>query len=811
MKAFFGKIWAWVLANKVLAAIIAGGTAVVLAVAIAVPCGVSASKKRKAAQEQETQQSQPSSGGDAGGQGGSQSGDQGGQQGGGQQGGHTTHTWATAWSHDETNHWHACTGCTEKNDVEAHKFGAWTIVSETKEERTCSTCGYKEEKAHAHTFADGWSHDETNHWHASTCGHNVKSGEAAHTFGDWVIVGANEERECTVCGYKEQKVHVHSYDEHGICTGDGHYRGETKTATEAEKYLMQNLTADTAYYFRLAVEKNVLTEVNWTDNPHFSLTESKLWIKDGSNWQDVSENIVFNLPVTSDGYIYFKYVPDQDIGSISVWTHDHEHGYVDQHGFCSECQQYTGSPLQLNHTLTIESTTAATWYYARVTGLDPQEKYSLEVTSTIDDLLATYYCWSTNDQESFIEYDPFNVTSVLGGTELYLAYRSEVNDNHVQFLLTTAHNPDNAGYCQACGEFVGEDCIIDSMLPMKGFDENTDSFFRFEVAQDDIYRLTFGGEFTGTTTFYVRSLDGLTVTQIFEYPDIAFIMPEAPDGYLYVKVHVATDQVAVNFGLQDVSSYGFLQNGTFIGKQLNHAVEYQDVVIPALNTNQRFFMKFDVESYHTYKFTNFGGYEPAAGETRELFAYAHDSESDDYVLINMQNYLMVGDRTNVSLVGGTHSIDFVVVVFAPQTNRGGSSVTFRIQHGNDNQFHPASHDNLFMYCAADGYFYGDDITFNEVTNFELDDDEGIDNLKYRFPIEMAKRYRFDGTLDEHYSFYRRIDENTFAKLQDDTAWDGSVRLGSAFAQTCDGYIYIVIRTTSQGEVHNGNFTITIVD
>ena len=38
MKAFFGKIWAWVLANKVLAAIIAGGTAVVLAVAIAVPC-----------------------------------------------------------------------------------------------------------------------------------------------------------------------------------------------------------------------------------------------------------------------------------------------------------------------------------------------------------------------------------------------------------------------------------------------------------------------------------------------------------------------------------------------------------------------------------------------------------------------------------------------------------------------------------------------------------------------------------------------------------------------------------------------------
>ena len=86
MKAFFAKIWAWVLANKILAGIIAGATVVVLTVAIAVPCGVSASKKRKAAQEQETQQSQPS---------GEQSGQQGGGSSGGQQGGGSqahTHT-----------------------------------------------------------------------------------------------------------------------------------------------------------------------------------------------------------------------------------------------------------------------------------------------------------------------------------------------------------------------------------------------------------------------------------------------------------------------------------------------------------------------------------------------------------------------------------------------------------------------------------------------------------------------------------------------------------------------------------------------
>ena len=122
MKAFFGKIWAWVLANKILAGIIAGATVVVLAVAIAVPCGVSASKKKKAAQEQETQQSQSS-----GDQGGSQ---QGGEQGGGQAA--HEHKWSVAWTHDETSHWHACSGCTEKNDEAAHTIDTYGF---------CSVCG----------------------------------------------------------------------------------------------------------------------------------------------------------------------------------------------------------------------------------------------------------------------------------------------------------------------------------------------------------------------------------------------------------------------------------------------------------------------------------------------------------------------------------------------------------------------------------------------------------------------------------------------------------------------------------------------
>ena len=117
MKAFFAKIWAWVLANKVISAIIAGATVAVLTVAIVVPVSVSAAKKKKAAQEQETHETTP------GGNSGSQSGDQGGSQNGGQQGGGQAaheHKWSVAWTSDATSHWHACSGCTDKKDEANH-------------------------------------------------------------------------------------------------------------------------------------------------------------------------------------------------------------------------------------------------------------------------------------------------------------------------------------------------------------------------------------------------------------------------------------------------------------------------------------------------------------------------------------------------------------------------------------------------------------------------------------------------------------------------------------------------------------------
>ncbi len=62
--------------------------------------------------------------------------------------------------------------------------------------------------SHTHKYATIWSTDANNHWYASTCGHDVTSGKAAHTFTSIAEVpatcttaGTTAGEKCTVCGY----------------------------------------------------------------------------------------------------------------------------------------------------------------------------------------------------------------------------------------------------------------------------------------------------------------------------------------------------------------------------------------------------------------------------------------------------------------------------------------------------------------------------------------------------------------------------------------------------------------------------------
>jgi|GEM_PF-896559 len=58
------------------------------------------------------------------------------------------HDFASSWSFDETEHWHACTGCEEREAEEEHSF-TWTETKKAtraaagEEEGVCEVCGFR--------------------------------------------------------------------------------------------------------------------------------------------------------------------------------------------------------------------------------------------------------------------------------------------------------------------------------------------------------------------------------------------------------------------------------------------------------------------------------------------------------------------------------------------------------------------------------------------------------------------------------------------------------------------------------------------
>lgn len=146
------------------------------------------------------------------------------------------HTFAAEWTFTPTEHYHAatCEHTDMKKDVGAHDFGEWTITKDPtetekgKKEHSCKVCDYKESEVipvipHEHKYSTEWTYSDTQHWHAATCGHDVKGDLADHAFGEWVIdkeatvdETGLKTRTCDVCKYVQEEIipkHVHTYDE----------------------------------------------------------------------------------------------------------------------------------------------------------------------------------------------------------------------------------------------------------------------------------------------------------------------------------------------------------------------------------------------------------------------------------------------------------------------------------------------------------------------------------------------------------------------------------------------------------------------
>lgn len=112
--------------------------------------------------------------------------------------------WQTEWTYDDANHWYKCkdSQCELTNGLAAHTYVDGVCV-----------CGAEQKPGtpvHECTFATEWSYDDDNHWHActdETC--DEVSGLAAHTYVDGAcsVCDATEkapERPGHVCTFKSE-------------------------------------------------------------------------------------------------------------------------------------------------------------------------------------------------------------------------------------------------------------------------------------------------------------------------------------------------------------------------------------------------------------------------------------------------------------------------------------------------------------------------------------------------------------------------------------------------------------------------------
>ena len=124
-----------------------------------------------------------------------------------------SHNYQTAWSSDETSHWHECSKCGDKKDNASHTAGAAATESTAQ---TCTVCGYIITPAlgHTHNYGSEWLSNATEHWHK--CGGcSSTKDNAPHDYTNAC------DTDCNTCGYV--RTITHSYKAEWSSNAEKHW------------------------------------------------------------------------------------------------------------------------------------------------------------------------------------------------------------------------------------------------------------------------------------------------------------------------------------------------------------------------------------------------------------------------------------------------------------------------------------------------------------------------------------------------------------------------------------------------------------
>ncbi|MBD5139035.1 MAG: hypothetical protein HDT24_06985 [Ruminococcus sp.] len=116
------------------------------------------------------------------------------------------HNAGADYENDSDYHWNICTVCGTVMNKAPHEAGP--AATETTPQ-TCTVCGYEIAPvlAHNHTYSTAWTHDDSFHWHAATCQHTDEvKDKAVHVWNGGVVTTEPTETSagvktftCTVC------------------------------------------------------------------------------------------------------------------------------------------------------------------------------------------------------------------------------------------------------------------------------------------------------------------------------------------------------------------------------------------------------------------------------------------------------------------------------------------------------------------------------------------------------------------------------------------------------------------------------------
>ena len=173
---------------------------------------------------------------------------------------------------------------TDKSGKDSTVSGGSSSTTGSSSSSGGSSSGGGGGSSHSHSYADAWSYDDTYHWHAATCGHNVVSGKAEHTYG--------EDHKCTVCGSADPAQAAASIN------GKNYLTLQEAVAVGGEVKLLKDVDISETVIVTKAVKLDL--------NGKTISNTNDLWEKRADDWSLLSVRAGGDLTITGNGTLKAK-------------------------------------------------------------------------------------------------------------------------------------------------------------------------------------------------------------------------------------------------------------------------------------------------------------------------------------------------------------------------------------------------------------------------------------------------------------------------------------------------------------------------